>query len=325
MTGRFENEKNIEKRCEEKVKNMPSYVARWYYNLKASRKTAATRMDYVNKIYHFLSSINENVCDILLEDINEESVTRYYLSVQTKQTIRGEEFTSDSYQYSVWCCLDSFFTYLVNTNLIPTNYIRIIDKPKNRDLERINEKRILLKEDDFKKILSIVEEEKSEYIRKRDYAILMTFMNTGIRETALTEIMMHDFDYVNHKIYIVDKGGKRHTFDLNQKFVDAIFEWLAVCPYHADNRHMFLTQSGDKMSASTIKYLVYKYTERALGKALSPHKLRAGYCSILYNQTHDIEFVRRAVGHANVATTQRYIVTNGSEKKKVAEIMGSLL
>ena len=79
------------------------------------------------------------------------------------------------------------------------------------------------------------------------------------------------------------------------------------------------------MSASTIKYLVYKYTERALGKALSPHKLRAGYCSILYNQTHDIEFVRRAVGHANVATTQRYIVTNGSEKKKVAEIMGSLL
>ncbi|MEE3416989.1 MAG: site-specific integrase, partial [Prevotella sp.] len=58
---------------------------------------------------------------------------------------------------------------------------------------------------------------------------------------------------------------------------------------------------------------------------LSPHKLRSGFCSIMYSKTHDIEFVRRAVGHSNVATTQRYIVTNKDEKKKSAEIMESIL
>ena len=79
------------------------------------------------------------------------------------------------------------------------------------------------------------------------------------------------------------------------------------------------------MGGKTLTEIVQKYTGRALGKPLSPHKLRAGYCSILYNKTHDAEFVRRAVGHANVATTQRYIVTKGNERKKAAEIMASIL
>lgn len=324
MTGRFENEREIELRCEEKVKKMPSYVSRWYLNLKASRKTAATRRDYINKIYNFLSSIKENVNDVSPQDINEESVTKYFLSIQTKKTLNGDEYTSDSYQDTVWCCLDNFLGYLNNTKIIPNNYIKLIEKPKNRDLERINEKRVLLTENDFKKILNAVDEERSEYIRKRDRAILLTFMNTGMRETALTEILMQDFDYLNKKLYVVDKGSKRHTYDMNEQFVDAIFEWIAVCPFLED-RHMFLTQQGDKMSISTVKYLVYKYTERALGKPLSPHKLRAGYCSILYNKTHDIEFVRRAVGHSNVSTTQRYIVTAEEEKRRAAEIMGSIL
>ena len=68
-----------------------------------------------------------------------------------------------------------------------------------------------------------------------------------------------------------------------------------------------------------------KYTKKALGKAMSPNKLRAGFCSILYDETHDIEFVRKVVGHAKIETTQRYIATKGSEKKNAAAIMDKLL
>ena len=71
--------------------------------------------------------------------------------------------------------------------------------------------------------------------------------------------------------------------------------------------------------------MIQKYTEQALGKPLSPHKLRAGFCSILYSKTHDIEFVRRAVGHSNIATTTRYIVTDGSERRKASKLLRDIL
>ena len=71
--------------------------------------------------------------------------------------------------------------------------------------------------------------------------------------------------------------------------------------------------------------MIIETTEIALGRRLSPHKLRAGLCSILYDETHDIEFVRRAIGHSNVATTSRYIHTNEDEKQKASNIMEKLL
>ena len=45
-----------------------------------------------------------------------------------------------------------------------------------------------------------------------------------------------------------------------------------------------------------------------LGYKISPHSLRTAFCTILYKKTGDIEFVRRAVGHSSIETTQRYIV-----------------
>lgn len=325
MTGRFLNDRNIEKQNDEKMSGMPSYVEGWYLNLKAGRKTAMTCRDYLVKINRFLSSINPDVKNVKLEDINELSVTKYFLSIQTKRTPAGLVYTSDSYQDTVWCCLDSFLGYLYDSGLIEKNYIKRIDKPKNHDLDRINERRILLTEDDFKKMLKAVETEKRDFIRKRDYAILLVFMTTGMRESALTEIMIRDFDYMAKKLSIVDKGGRRHTYNLTEKTYLAIFDWLTVKEPDPFLDYLFISSNKTKMHVNTVANVVRKYSKIGLGYEISPHKLRSGYCSILYNKTGDIEFVRRAVGHSRVDTTQRYIVTKGSEKEKAAEIMEGLL
>lgn len=328
MNGRLENEIKIHLRTEEKLKVMPEFVHSWYSNLKASRKTAATCYDYVSKIQKFLKYINEDVASICLEDITEEAVTNYFTSIQTKETNSGVVFTSDSYQCTVWSCLDNFLEYLADHGKIEINYMKYISKPKNRDIDRINENRSLLTTEDFKSILDCVEKESNPIKRNRNMAILMLFMSTGMRKTALINIMNDDIDFNNATLSIIDKGNKRHTYVLNDETLNAIEEWLDVrCKYarESDDGHLFISNRGSMMGDRTVVDLVEKYTKAALGKPLSPHKLRAGYCSILYDKTHDAEFVRRAVGHANVATTQRYIVTKGNERKKAAEIMASIL
>ena len=321
--GRQLNENRIDQQIEKMLLNLPDYVAQWHLNLKASRKTAATRKEYVGKIKLFLSFINTNTADVSPSDINERIVTEYFLSTQTRNGMP----TSDSYQGTVWSCLNSFLGYLVKHNMIKENYMQYIDRPANRDLDRINEKRVLLTKRDFTKILRAVGTEKNHVKRARDMAIIKLFMNTGMRETALSNIMMDDVNLTERTVVVIDKGNKRHTYELNENMCNTLNDWIEVRGrYNKSNNdnHLFLSDHGKGIGGRTIIDLVEQPTYKALGKKLSPHKLRSGFCSILYKETGDIEFVRRAVGHSNVATTQRYIVTNGSERKRAAEIMSAI-
>ena len=326
--GRIINELKIDQTIEEKLKTMPAYVSRWHLNLKASRKTASTRRDFVAKIHNFLSFINEDVMKVALSDIDEDNVSRYFLSIQTKKDSSGNlVYTSDSYQGTVWSCLNNFFEYFVKRGEINRNYIQQIDRPKNRDLDRINENRTMLTKKDFRKILDAVDSEKNAVRRARDKAILTVLMNTGMRKTALTCIMLNDIDLDNRSLVIVDKGNKRHEYVLNDITCETISDWLDNRDSFTkgkDDNHLFLSDHGNEIASRTMAEIVEKYCIQALGKPLSPHKLRSGYCSILYNATGDIEFVRRSVGHSQVSTTSRYIVTKGSEKERASEIMNSI-
>lgn len=320
MDGRLNNELKIEKSIAQKLDKAPESVKNWHANLVASRKTAATRNDYVRKVMNFLSAVDGN--------ITEKSVTEYCIGIQTKRKGNTTVYTSDSYQKTVWFCLNSYLEYLVKHNIIPYNYIQDIHRPKDHDLERINEHRVLLKGKDFIKILNAVDEEKKNYIRQRDRAILMLLMNTGMRKTALVNITLDNLDIEKRELVVIDKGAKRHIYTINDTLLDALNEWLNVRKtyfYRTNDAHLFLSRDGGGIAAKTVQDLVKKYTKKALGTPLSPHKLRSGYCSILYEQTHDIEFVRRAVGHANVSTTQRYVVTRGDERVRASEIMGSII
>lgn len=327
MDGRIQSELIWQQGTEERLKTLPSYVTEWYVNLRASKKTGSTCRDYVLKVERFLSFINPNPQKVTVREITSDLVARYFLSTQTR-TVNGEvRYTSDSYQQTIWCCLNSFFEFLYKHNYIERNYIQDIDKPKNRDLDRINEHRIRLSQKDFKAILKAVDSESKEFNRIRDKAILFVFMSTGMRKTALSHIMMDDLNIPNKTLFVIDKGNKRHQYDLSNEVCSVLEDWLNERRglTNIKDDYLFVSNRGGCLGSSTLQDIVGKYTERALGKHLSPHKLRSGYCSILYEKSGDIEFVRRAVGHANSATTQRYIVTKGDERKRAAEIMSSVL
>lgn len=323
--GRLNNELNIQERIEKKLSGMPEFVYGWYLNLKASRRTAATCYDFIYKVYNFLHFINEDVKNVEAKEITERITTEYFLSIQTKIKDGKMLATSDSYQRTTWSCLNNFMDYLEKRNIIENNYIKLIQKPKNNDGQRIDEHRILLTEDDFKKIMEVADDGQNA---TRDKAILSVFMTTGMRKTALANIMLDDIDLSKGTLVVIDKGNKRQQYILSDYTLYLIDKWLRIRKTYVcdeNDKHLFLSRRGTVMGGRTLTEIVQKYTGRALGKPLSPHKLRAGYCSILYNKTHDAEFVRRAVGHANVATTQRYIVTKGNERKKAAEIMASII
>lgn len=82
---------------------------------------------------------------------------------------------------------------------------------------------------------------------------------------------------------------------------------------------LFISNQKKRVSVKCIVRIVERYSLEGLGYSISPHKLRAAFCTILYNDTKDVEFVRRAVGHTCIETTLRYIADDDSARQEAAD------
>lgn len=320
MIGRNEREMKIYKSVEWKIKFLPDYVNSWYLNMRATDKTARTCQNYIQIVSEFLSFI---ACDGTTQQLTEANVNAYMISIKTKLVDGKIVETSDSKKNVTWYALNNFFTYLKATGVVEKNYMELIPRPKNRDLDRINANRELLTGDDFKAIIDAVDNEEDKWLKCRNKAILLLFMTTGMRKGALMSINKEDVDLDNRKLVVIDKGDKLHEYYLSDSVVYALEDWFEVRRDISDA--LFTTMYGERVGEWCVKRVVEKYTKIALGKPVSPHKLRAGFVSIMYDKTHDIEFVRRAVGHSNSSTTQRYIVTKNDERRISATVIDDLI
>ena len=324
MTGREELNNIIQKRLEANMFDVPQYVIEWYNNLLASNKTPKSCEGYINNIKKFLKSINRNISVIRPADLTPTALDAYFISLRNMKGRKGK--VSDSLLLTNWYALNSFFKFLYERKYISENYVIHIAKPKNKDLARINEHRVLLNKEDFSKIMKAAENNKAKHNR-RDVLIIALFMSTGMRESALLSIDMKDVDFENRKLYVIDKGEKRHEYVLSEKIMKMLYDYMnerkSIDP-EIKYEPLFINIRGKRCSMQVVKGAVWKFTEEALGQRLSPHKLRAGFCSILYNEKHDIEFVRRAVGHSSVSVTQRYIVTDNKERAEASSIIDTI-
>lgn len=330
MNGRLEQEQRSNQKAERVLIKLPSYVKDWYYSLLASDISPASCYAYVNivkRFYIYLSTAGKNN----VKQLTQEDLDKYFISIRTRKDKNGVRRTSDSFQLTIWFALRSFFDFLLRRGYVTTNFIEQIHKPKNRDIDRINKERKLLTKDDFTKIMDVVEADWNG--RDLNSLIFSLFMCTGMRLSALVAINEEDIDLDKRILRVMDKGDKIHEYYISDDLKEYIEEYRhfksrdmmlrEITQYNKDA--LFIDSDGKRLSTKSVYNIVKKYTERAIGYGVSPHKLRAGFCSILYEQTHDAEFVRRAVGHSNLATTQRYIVTDGKEKQKAVGIIGNIL
>ena len=145
---------------------------------------------------------------------------------------------------------------------------------------------------------------------------------TGMRETALTEINMNDIDFINGTVKIIDKRHKTHVYKMNRAIRESLEDWIADREEKLAGQKidaLFISNQKKRVSVSCVVQIVKKYSLEGLGYSISPHKLRAAFCTILYNDTKDVEFVRRAVGHTCIETTLRYIADDDSARSEAAE------
>lgn len=152
---------------------------------------------------------------------------------------------------------------------------------------------------------------RDKYLNKRDYAILMIFLNCGLR---LSELVSLNIDSINedNSINIIGKGNKERQVFLNASTLDAVEAYLKVRPRNdqvTDDNALFISNKFNRLSKSAIQEMVKK---RVMMAGLDPnkysvHKLRHTAATLMYKYGDvDILTIKEVLGHSNVATTQIY-------------------
>ena len=156
---------------------------------------------------------------------------------------------------------------------------------------------------------------------KRDYAILMLFLNCGIRRSELVGLNISDV--YEDRIRVIGKGNKERIVYFGSACHKAIMAYMEERNKMVltDNRALFGSRNGNRISVTAVHRLV----EKALLKAgldatqFSAHKLRHTAATMMLSGGVDIKTVQEVLGHENLNTTQIYTHIESTELKLAAE------
>lgn len=209
--------------------------------------------------------------------------------------------------------IKSFYKYLtIRTKLLTENPVAELEYPKLRkSLPRY------LTLEQAAALLQAV----SGPNQVRDYAILMIFLNCGIRRSELVGLNLSDvFD---DRLRVVGKGNKERFVYFGAACKKAIDAYLVERnkTVLTDNRALFGSRNGNRVSVSAVHRLVEKALLQAgLDPAqYSAHKLRHTAATMMLSGGVDIKTVQEVLGHENLNTTQIYTHIENTELKVAAE------
>ncbi len=156
---------------------------------------------------------------------------------------------------------------------------------------------------------------------KRDYAILMLFLNCGIRRSELVNLNITDV-YAD-RIRVLGKGNKERFVYFGsscRKAIDAYMEERSQ-KVLSDNRALFGSRDSNRISVTAVHRLVKKALLQAGldSTQYSAHKLRHTAATMMLSGGVDVKTVQEVLGHENLNTTQIYTHIENTELKIAAD------
>ena len=209
--------------------------------------------------------------------------------------------------------IKSFYKYLtVRTKQLDENPVADLEYPK---LRKSLPKYLTLEQSAA--LLQAV----SGQNEKRDYAILMLFLNCGIRRSELVNLNISDV--YEDRIRVVGKGNKERFVYFGSACRKAIDAYMPERNKKVltDNRALFGSRDNNRISVTAVHRLVKKALLQAGldSTQFSAHKLRHTAATMMLSGGVDVKTVQEVLGHENLNTTQIYTHIENTELKIAAE------
>jgi integrase/recombinase XerD len=159
---------------------------------------------------------------------------------------------------------------------------------------------------------------------RRDHALLLTAVQTGLRLSELTGLTIQDVTTTTPgaAVHTTGKGRKQRATPLTRQTVAALRAWLPEAGGEPTGP-AFPTRRGTRMSADAVQQLVAKHARTAAtacpsitSKHVTPHTLRHTAAMALMNAGVDTSVIALWLGHNSAVTTHIYLHADMTIKER---------
>jgi integrase/recombinase XerD len=169
----------------------------------------------------------------------------------------------------------------------------------------------------------------------RDRALLEVLYGTGARVSEVVGLNLGDVAGAVEGtdlplLRVLGKGDKERVVPLGGLARDALAEWLSgqgrpllepkKWRRRSDAEAVFLNARGGRLTRVGVFGVVKKYAGRVgLADKVSPHVLRHSCATHMLGRGADVRVVQELLGHASIATTQRYTKVSPEHLRRAYE------
>lgn len=148
------------------------------------------------------------------------------------------------------------------------------------------------------------------WVAARDAAVVALLYGCGLRISEALNLNFEDAGTMRREkaLRITGKGNKTRLVPVLDLVIDAVEDYLQLCPYAADiGDPLFFGVQGKRLNPRMIQLAIEKL-RGALGlpDTATPHALRHSFATHLLGQGGDLRTIQELLGHASLSTTQIY-------------------
>lgn len=226
--------------------------------------------------------------------------------VDIKAYLTGFEHLKRSTIATKTSILKSFFSYLMDEEMIQTN--------PTRKIKRVKEEKKQIRYLSMDEMLRIREAVGSDL---RSRCMVEFLFETGCRVSEMVQIRLDQIDWLNRSVIVRGKGAKERVVYFH---VNAHYYLKKYVESRLDNSpYLFAPKRGKVRALSTrvVQAEMKKIGEKAnLNKRFHPHMLRHTLATHLLNKGMEISSVAEILGHEKLSTTQIYARITERRKKE---------
>jgi integrase/recombinase XerC len=154
----------------------------------------------------------------------------------------------------------------------------------------------------------------------RDRAMFETLYSSGLRVGELVGLNWRDIDEELGMVMVrAGKGNKDRLVPLGEPALDALRAWRRAMPvaWEPDGAVIINLRGGRLTTRSVETILQRRLAAVGLSAGITPHGLRHCFATHMLGNGADLRSIQEMLGHASLATTQRYTHVSVNHLKEV--------
>lgn len=299
------------------------FMIRLRAQMNASSHTISSYRDTFRMLFDFTEgTLNLSPDKLLLQHLDEALVSNF---LDYLESGRGNSIATRNNRLAA---IHSFFKYVQNREPdLSYQCQQILNLPPKRSTKKNIS---FLQKEECTILLESIQQ--NTWYEKRDYLIILFFIEMGVRVSELTAVKVKDISFGRSaSVKIMGKGRKERQLPLIRDFEKILKNWI-IQNKMDDSDYIFTKRYKhnfrEELSRDNIERIVKKYMvaiQLPKNKNITPHTLRHTFAMRMLKAGNPLPIIALWMGHEDPKTTMVYIHADLEMKRAAVEILSPIV